>query len=189
MDVISITERYISEIQKYITAHLHIPGNEFEGDYFQAGYMVLELNSETPIQSLQDTYQKALAMAKKSRQTNYNQMVHEISEIIRTENISLLSQPIINVEDQTISAMEVLTRGPTNSPYEHPLHLFSMARQTNLLYPLELIVIKKALNQMGETDITFINTSPQTVAHNDFPSDMDYIFSQLSVIGSFAIST
>ncbi|WLD92691.1 EAL domain-containing protein [Alkalihalobacillus sp. AL-G] len=179
-DVIGDIERYIATIHSHIMQQILVPtrdgGNE---KYFQAGYMVLDTDeSEELLQSFQDTYQKALAMAKKSGQTNYNQMVHEISSIIRNEQISLFSQPIINVEDRSVSAWEVLTRGPENSPYEHPLQLFSMARQTNQLYPLELIVIKKALDRMEGEESIFINITPLTVSHERFPNDVDRILSE-----------
>ncbi|MCF6409065.1 EAL domain-containing protein [Pseudalkalibacillus salsuginis] len=173
-NVIHMIEKYIENIKVNINEHFFAYDQEDE-DSFQTGYMVLEAHTDQPFHSFLNAYQKALVMAKKGVGAKYNQMVHEIRGIIQKENISLYSQPIVNVHQLDVMAWEVLTRGPEHTAYEHPLHLFSMARQTNMLYLLELLVIKKALQKMRGQDAIFINVTPQTIAHKHFINDLDEI--------------
>jgi EAL domain-containing protein (putative c-di-GMP-specific phosphodiesterase class I) len=120
----------------------------------------------------------SLVMAKNGLGGKYNMMVHEIQDIIRHENITLYSQPILDIELLEVSAWEVLTRGPEGTAYENPLQLFSMARQTNMLYPLELIVVKKALSQMNGQETLFINVTPMTISHEHFVGDINAILAE-----------
>ncbi|WP_408007496.1 EAL domain-containing protein [Pseudalkalibacillus sp. A8] len=173
-NVIHMIEKYIENIKANINEHFFAYDKEDE-ESFQTGYIVMDAYTDHPFQSILITYQKALVMAKKGVGSKYNQMVHEIKEIIEKENFSLYSQPIVNVHELDVMAWEVLTRGPEHTVYEHPLQLFSMARQTNMLYTLELLVIKKNLQKMRGQDAIFINVTPQTIAHKHFIDDVDEI--------------
>ncbi|MCF6138541.1 EAL domain-containing protein [Pseudalkalibacillus berkeleyi] len=176
-NAISQIESYIEEIKKNINTHF-FAYNEEDTDSFLTGYMVMEAQSNHPFQSFLTAYQKALVMAKKGLGGKYNLMVHEIKEIIEHENIQLYSQPIIDIEQLDVTAWEVLTRGPKDTVYENPLQLFTMARQTNMLYPLELLVVKKALHQMHGQETIFINVTPMTIAHQHFTEDIRSILLQ-----------
>ncbi|MGP4078595.1 EAL domain-containing protein [Pseudalkalibacillus sp. R45] len=173
-NVIHVIEKYIENIKANINEHFFAYKKEDE-ESFQTGYMVMDAHTDHPFQSFLNAYQKALVMAKKGVGAKHNHMVHAIKEIIQKENITLYSQPIVNVHELDVMAWEVLTRGPENTVYEHPLQLFSMARQTNMLYPLEMLVIKKALQKMRGEDAIFINVTPQTIAHEHFIDDVDDI--------------
>ncbi|WP_349408377.1 EAL domain-containing protein [Pseudalkalibacillus sp. SCS-8] len=179
--VISLIESYIEQIKKNINKHFFAYKEE-DQDSFLTGYMVLDDETDNPFHTFLSAYQKALVMAKKGLGGKYNLMLHEIKDIIERENIDLYSQPIIDIEQLEVTAWEVLTRGPEDTIYQNPLQLFSMARQTNLLYPLELLVIRKALRQMKGHETLFINVTPMTIAHKHFIEDVDAIIAENSYI-------
>ncbi|MGM7702645.1 EAL domain-containing protein [Pseudalkalibacillus sp. Hm43] len=176
-NAISQIEYYIDEIKKNINTHF-FAYNEEDQDSFLTGYMVMDAQSDSPFHSFLSAYQKALVMAKKGLGGKYNLMVHEIKDIIKRENITLYSQPILDIDVMEVSAWEVLTRGPEGTIYENPLQLFTMARQTNMLYPLELLVVKKALRQMRGQETLFINVTPMTIAHEHFVEDVNAILEE-----------
>ena len=94
------------------------------------------------------------------------------------KNIKLLAQPIIDVATKEVRAWEMLTRGPEGTALENPLQLFSVARQTGMLYDLEMIVLAKTLDQITSTGCTheiFINFTPITLGNSRFVRDLKNI--------------
>ncbi|MCA1031623.1 EAL domain-containing protein [Bacillus timonensis] len=155
------------ELRKNIC--LAYPGFRIE---IETGYMFVEVNEFEPFEkSLFKAHQQALAMSEKRIESKYNVMVYHINKIIKNKDISLLAQPIIDVSTKEIKAWEILTRGPKGTSYESPVHLFSIASQTGLLYELELIVLEKALKLIVETNVkhdVFINFTPRTLGNHRF---------------------
>ncbi|HPG31285.1 MAG TPA: EAL domain-containing protein [bacterium] len=76
----------------------------------------------------------------------------EFKEILAAENVSIVYQPIIDLEAHKIIGFEALVRGPKNTMLYRPVILFNMAYQTNKIWELERIIRKKAL-------ISFMNSS------------------------------
>lgn len=153
--------------------------------YFDKGYMFVEKKHYSIQEAIYKAHQQSVAMAEKRVQTEFNEMLVTVSNIVSQRNIKLLAQPIIDVETGEIRAWEMLTRGPEGTPYESPLHLFSVARQTGLLYDLELIVLEKTLEQIKSTgsyhDI-FINFTPLTLGNGRFIRDVKKLLSQYKSI-------
>ena len=142
---------------------------------FESGYMFIEKKQYSVQEAILKAQQQALAMAEKRVQTEFNELLYSLSRIVGQKNIILLAQPIFDVATKEIRAWEMLTRGPKGTEYENPLHLFSVARQTGMLYDLELIVLEKALEQINETGCThdiFINFTPITVGNQKFIRDL-----------------
>lgn len=142
---------------------------------FESGYMFVEKKQYSIQEAILKAGQQALAMAEKRVQTEFNELLYSLSRIVAQKNIMLLAQPIFDVATKEIRAWEMLTRGPKGTEYENPLHLFSVARQTGMLYDLELIVLEKALQQINETGCThdiFINFTPITVGNQKFIRDL-----------------
>lgn len=152
--------------------HSDFPNIEIE---FESGYMFVEKKHYSVQEAIYRAHQQALTMAEKRIQSEFNEMLYTISKIVSQRNITLLAQPIIDVQTREIKAWEMLTRGPKNTLYESPLHLFSVARQTGLLYELELIVLEKTLEQIQMTgcqhDI-FINFTPISLGNQQFINDV-----------------
>ncbi|MEK3991854.1 EAL domain-containing protein [Robertmurraya sp. FSL R5-0851] len=142
---------------------------------FESGYMFVEKKQYSIQEAILKAGQQALAMAEKRVQSEFNELLYSLSRIVAQKNILLLAQPIFDVATKEIRAWEMLTRGPKGTEYENPLHLFSVARQTGMLYDLELIVLEKALQQINDTGCThdiFINFTPITVGNQKFIRDL-----------------
>lgn len=142
---------------------------------FNTGYMFTEKKYSYLQDAIQTAYELALAMAHKRSDTEFNKLVHALSDIVANKSINLLAQPIMDVETNKIHACEMLTRGPKGTALENPLQLFSLARQTKFLYDLEMIVLEKAFEQIQQTKWRhniFINFTPVTIGNPRFVKDI-----------------
>ncbi|MFJ5713810.1 EAL domain-containing protein [Neobacillus sp. NPDC093127] len=148
---------------------------------FVTGYMFVEKKYYSIQDSVVRAHRQALAMAEKRIKSEFNEMVFAIKRIISKKNIKLLAQPIINVATKEVYALEMLTRGPAGTVLESPLSLFSVARQTGVLYELEMIVIERVFSQIKATkcrqDI-FVNCTPLTLGNIRFTRDLKTIMQQ-----------
>ncbi|WP_077215429.1 EAL domain-containing protein [Bacillus dakarensis] len=152
---------------------------------FQCGYMFVEKKHNTLKDAIYKAHQQAQAMAEKREQSKFNEMHYMISKIVSQKGIRILAQPIIDVQSKEIRAWEMLTRGPKDTFYESPLQLFSIARQTGMLYDLELVVLEKALEQVHSTgcrqDI-FINFTPVSLGNHNIIKDVKRIMAKYKSI-------
>jgi EAL domain-containing protein (putative c-di-GMP-specific phosphodiesterase class I) len=142
---------------------------------FDTGFIFIDKSVGSVHGAVLKAHQQAFAMAEKRIQSDFNEMVYEMKGIIAQQNIKLLAQPIIDVATKEIRAWEMLTRGPEGTELESPLQLFSVARQTNMLYDLEMIVLRKTLDQITSTgceDDIFINFTPITLGNSRFVRDL-----------------
>jgi EAL domain-containing protein (putative c-di-GMP-specific phosphodiesterase class I) len=142
---------------------------------FESGYMFVEKKNYSIMHSVESARRQAIAMAEKRIKSEWNEMVYAVKKVISKKDIKLLAQPIIDVATKEIKAVEMLTRGPVGTVLESPLQLFSVARQTGLLYELELLVIEKVFEQVKATrcrqDI-FVNCTPLTLSNIRFIGDL-----------------
>ncbi|MDZ5472126.1 EAL domain-containing protein [Bacillus sp. 31A1R] len=142
---------------------------------FVSGYMFIEKKHYSIQEAVYKAHQQALAMAEKRVQSEFNDMLYTVSKIVSQRNIYLLAQPIIDVATKEVKAWEMLTRGPKGTFLESPLRLFSVARQTGMLYDLERIVLEKTLEQIHTTGCSqdvFINFTPLTLGNQRFIKDV-----------------
>lgn len=147
---------------------------------FDTGYMFVEKKYYSIQDAILRAHQQATAMAEKRVRSEFNEMQYSLSKIVSEKDITLLAQPIIDVATNEIRAWEMLTRGPKGTILESPLHLFSVARQTSMLYELELIVLEKTLEQIKATECRqdiFINFTPLTLGNNRFVRDVKTMIS------------
>jgi EAL domain-containing protein (putative c-di-GMP-specific phosphodiesterase class I) len=138
---------------------------------FEIGYMFIERKHCTTQDALYLAQQQAVAMAEKRVQSRYIETLLEVRDIIQKREITLLAQPIIDLASNRIKAWEFLTRGPRGTPLENPLHLFSLARQSNLIYDIELLVLEKSfqmIDSVGCVDDVFLNFTPITLGNKRF---------------------
>ena len=152
---------------------------------FDIGYMFIERNNNTTAEALHTAQQHAVAMAEKRVHTRYIETLIEIREIIQKQDITLLAQPIVDLATKQIKAWEFLTRGPNGTGLEKPLQLFSLARQSNLIYDLELLVLEKAfqlISRVGCTDDVFLNFTPITLGNKRFLPALESLLFKYSEI-------
>lgn len=142
---------------------------------FETGYMFVERKLDSLSEAVARAHKQATAMAEKKVESEFNEMLYMLRKIVAEKDIKLLAQPIIDVATKETRAWEMLTRGPSGTVLENPLSLFSVARQTGLLYPLEMIVIEKAFQQICAADCRqdiFVNCTPLTLGSIRFIQDL-----------------
>lgn len=92
---------------------------------------------------------------------------NEFYEILKDRKITTLFQPIISLETGLPFGFEALTRGPVESYFFNPIHLFSYAETADLLFPLEKIAresaFKNSLPLMNNGQKLFINLSSKVI--------------------------
>jgi EAL domain-containing protein (putative c-di-GMP-specific phosphodiesterase class I) len=161
-----------------------LPGVNTE---FNTGYMFVEKKYYSIDEALNKAHQQAVAMAEKKVDSDFNHLLYTMSSIVDSQDIRLLAQPIFDVATQEIRAYEVLTRGPVGTEFESPLSLFSVARQTSLLYDLELIVLEKTLSQITvnkSSQHVFINFTPLTIGNQRFIKDLNRLLTLYPAVSS-----
>lgn len=125
--------------------------------------------------AIQFAYRYALSIATKKLPVHFSKSKQQLIDIIDSENISVLAQPIMNLTSGDIFGWEILTRGPQNTPFHSPTELFDFAYQADVLSKMEFLVMKKAFQEMSERCIkeqVFINVTPITLSH---PLLMEYL--------------
>lgn len=70
-----------------------------------------------------------------------------LEDIIRTENIRTVFQPIVSLLNGDILGYEALSRGPAGSPLERPDMMFKAAEEHNMIWELEYLCRLKALEK------------------------------------------
>jgi len=133
---------------------------------FQTGCALLEDHPDTEI-AVETAYHYAMASAAKNLPAHFALQYLQLEEILKTEHISVLTQPIMDLKSGEIYGWEILTRGPKNSPFHNPAELFEFADQAELLPELEWMVIRKALREISERQIkeqVFINITPVSLS-------------------------
>lgn len=152
---------------------------------FEIGYMFIERQQGSTQDALYTAQQQAVAMAEKRIQSRYIETLLEIRDLIQKRDISLLAQPIIDLSKNQIKAWEFLTRGPSGTALENPLQLFSLARQSNLIYDLELLVLEKAfqmINRVCCKEDVFLNFTPITLGNKRFIPALEKLLTRFSDI-------
>lgn len=137
----------------------------------EVGYMFIHRQWRTTQDAVYIAQQQAVAMAEKRVQTRYIKTLVQLRTIIEKREITMLAQPIIELSTNQVNAWEFLTRGPKGTALENPLQLFSFARQSNLIYDLELIVLEKAfqmIQSVGCIEDVFLNFTPITLGNKRF---------------------
>lgn len=142
------------------------------------GYMFVDKDHYSIHDSIVKAHRQAIAITEKSLGIDGQNLVQLMNRLLIKKEVILLAQPIIDVATNEVRALEILARGPKDSPLESPMQLFSVARQTGKLYELEMMVIEKALEQLKQSkwrqDI-FLNCTPMTLSNIRFTNDLKII--------------
>jgi EAL domain-containing protein (putative c-di-GMP-specific phosphodiesterase class I) len=136
-------------------------------------------------EAFQGAMLEARGIAKIQVAADYGRIRTEIQRIIFDEDIRVLAQPIICFASGEIMGWELLSRGPEDSPYYQPLRLFELAEQAGLLIHLELLVIKKAFQEMVKKQTTlpiFINVTVPSLQNPFFYHHVMRLLEQFSQV-------
>ena len=176
-DINKLMNKIFSDLE-----NLTIDGFNFD---FDKGYMFIEKKYYSIPEAIYKARQQALIMAEKRVQSDYNEMLYEMSKVISDKKIRLFGQPIIDMVTKQIQAWEMLTRGPDGSNLEMPLRLFSVAQQTGHLYDLEMIVVEKTFEKIRETGCSqeiFMNCTPLTLGNKRFVVELKSLLQHFPMI-------
>jgi EAL domain-containing protein (putative c-di-GMP-specific phosphodiesterase class I) len=158
---------------------------------FESGYMFVEKKNYSIMHSVENARRQAIAMAEKRVKSEWTDMIYTIKKIVSKKEIKLLAQPIIDVATKEVKALEMLTRGPAGTVLESPLQLFSIARQTGMLYELEMLVMEKVLEQIKAVKCRqniFVNCTPLTLGNIRFTRDLKKLMQQYKSISPMQIT-
>jgi len=95
-----------------------------------------------------------------------------LKNLLVTEDLQTVFQPIFDVNSNLPLGFEALTRGPKNHPLQFPNDLFEVAHVCGLLSELELLCRKLACKRFSEQGLQgklFINVSPHTIEQPSHP--------------------
>jgi EAL domain-containing protein (putative c-di-GMP-specific phosphodiesterase class I)/GGDEF domain-containing protein len=94
-----------------------------------------------------------------------------LQEIILKEDLHSVFQPIVNMREPSILGYEALIRGPEGTELESPYMLFDIATESDLLFELDRLCRRKALQAASTLDPQyklFVNTLPMTIRDPEF---------------------
>ncbi len=94
-----------------------------------------------------------------------------LQQIILDENIRTVYQPMIYSDSGEIFSYEALSRGPEGTEFFNPLFLFEIAKDSELLFELDNVCRKKAVDnamQLAPHLKLFINALPTTIHESSF---------------------
>jgi len=69
----------------------------------------------------------------------------ELQEVLLTDQLSTVFQPIVELRRRSVLGYEALSRGPAGSVYQMPLRLFEMAAEADLVFELDRKCRRRAL--------------------------------------------
>jgi len=122
---------------------------------------------------LQESYHTALAIATGTITPQMQQLREELESVLELGSISVLAQPIMNLNSGDVFGWEILTRGPAGTALHAPDELFKFASQSRMLSRLEFLVIGRALEEIASRSIkepVFLNVTAVTLSHPQFLS-------------------
>lgn len=97
----------------------------------------------------------------------------EIIAIIREGRVHAVYQPIVSLAHGYVLGYEALARGPSGSRFESPVALFVQAARHNMLFRLEALCRKRAIEgfrQFPQGQNLFLNVDPRIIRDPDFTS-------------------
>src|SRR5687768_6999759 len=92
-------------------------------------------------------------------------------EILATENVYPVFQPIVDLKRQTILGYEALIRGPEETVFFRPINLFETANKLGFGAELEIMCRKVSIRQYAVLKPgarLFLNISPSALADPNF---------------------
>lgn len=90
----------------------------------------------------------------------------QISEIIRSDQLSTVFQPIVDLRNRDFYGVEALTRGPQDTEFSSPGVLFPAAERVGLIRELELKALDiagRSFARLAHNTRLFLNISPMSL--------------------------
>ncbi len=103
----------------------------------------------------------------------------ELVQILNSEKLTSLFQPIVSLIQKDIIGYEALIRSASDSPLHNPAVLFNTAERFNLSTKLEFSCRKNSIKSYAQFNLNkklFLNVSPSALLQSDFKSGMTLKF-------------
>jgi diguanylate cyclase (GGDEF)-like protein len=118
------------------------------------------------VKEMYTSVKHAVHMAKYGVTSEKYTHVTQFHRLLQDENIEMHYMPIVSLRDAEPLGWEALARGPQNTPFHSPATLFSYAEETDMVFRLEHICRKRALEQLRylkPNQKLFINIDPRAI--------------------------
>ena len=95
----------------------------------------------------------------------------ELQEVLLTDQLSTVFQPVVELRGRRVLGYEALSRGPAGSVYQMPLRLFEMAAEADLVFELDRKCRRRALvsaNLLPHGAKLFVNVFPSAMYDPEF---------------------
>jgi len=148
--------------------YLKITGREPD---IHVGYAVLSFKAENVESQLYTALREAQEMARGSISLEMAMLLSEFREILDQARFEIVYQPVVSLRSGGILGWEALARGPRESYFRSPDIIFSFAEKAGLLYPLERVCRRLALENLGDLgpdQKLFLNIHPRTISDPNF---------------------
>ncbi len=148
-------------------------GHRIEGALFRkfgcyAGSAIVRAEDNIRLERLiHEGLEQALADSRDCEAIDAEQRRARLRQIIESEQVRTLVQPVLDLAEMTVIGYEALSRGPEGGEFERPDKLFETAYDADLVLRLERICRRKAIEaaqSMPDDRIMFINIEPEAVA-------------------------
>jgi EAL domain-containing protein (putative c-di-GMP-specific phosphodiesterase class I) len=130
------------------------------------------LRSERSIHRALD---EAMFMSLRQRTREEDRRLQGLDELINSEQVVTLYQPILDLADLSVLGHEVFTRGPAGGPFEDAERLFALAERSGRLLDLERLCRARALEGVRRHLVPgtklFLNTSARALQDPDVAGD------------------
>jgi EAL domain-containing protein (putative c-di-GMP-specific phosphodiesterase class I) len=122
----------------------------------------------------------------------------ELKRIIRDQSIDTVFQPIVHLDTEEILGYEAFSRGPRDTPFEAPGHLFACSREAGMARELDLVCQRATLRQarrLAPGDKLFLNALPSSLLDPGFREGLlaelpeDFPVSRSDIVLEFADRT
>ncbi len=144
-------KEFIKVVEKSIGEYCN--SEIFSDNYVEFAYDYLPLNKDIRIERMvETTVYKCLNKINNSREKNYEEGEEYLIKLLNEENISIYFQPIINIENNTLLAFELLSR--TNLSYfSNSDLLFKINSNYESYNKLESLCFKKIIDTINKKNM------------------------------------
>ncbi|MBW2231923.1 MAG: EAL domain-containing protein [Deltaproteobacteria bacterium] len=98
-----------------------------------------------------------------------------ITDLVLSEDVTMLYEPIVNVTTREVMGFEALVRGPWDSEMHTPAALFKLAEESNLVFELDCLCRRAALRGakgLAPGKLLFLNCLPTAIHDPAFRGDV-----------------
>lgn len=169
--VAHVSTKLEEQLNGYLTHYLNSSVLPFARLF--SGFSILQFSSSVRFERLLARAINAAFSGATSQQEKIRQMqVHQLQEIVNSNQIRVLFQPIFNLTNgKTVMGYEVLSRGPEGTIFEAADFMFSLAGSCGILNRLENLCqlqILAALENKPMQELIFVNLEPSFLENEQY---------------------